>query len=217
MRAPCDGGFFLGPVSRDNRYLALVKPRTTNDSDVYLYDRETRELRNLTDHTGPVSNSPATFTPDSRALLYTTDEGHEFAHLVRYDLATGEKTVVLKPDWDVWDAGYSRNGTYLVVSINNDARTELRLYEAGKAKHRSRPEVDRHDVHLAPICATLSFIKLGAALGRRWTPWTIGRRGSRSSGPSILAGSGTPPPASARKTSCFTIPGTSRPTGSSSG
>jgi dipeptidyl aminopeptidase/acylaminoacyl peptidase len=125
-----DGGFFLGPVSRDKRYLALVKPRTTNDSDVYLYDREAGQLRNLTEHTGSVSNSPATFTPDNRALLYTTDEGHEFAHLVRYDLATGEKTVVLKPDWDVWDAGYSRNGTYLVVSINNDARTELRLYDA---------------------------------------------------------------------------------------
>jgi hypothetical protein len=36
-----DGGFFLGPISRDKRYLALVKPRTTSDSDVYLYDRET--------------------------------------------------------------------------------------------------------------------------------------------------------------------------------
>jgi dipeptidyl aminopeptidase/acylaminoacyl peptidase len=134
-----DGGFFLGPVSRDKRYLALLKPRTTNDSDVYLYDRETRQLRNLTEHTGQVSNNPSTFTPDSRALLYTTDEGHEFAHLVRYDLATGEKTVVLKPDWDVWGAGFSRNGTYLVVSINNDARTELRLFEAASMRPVALP------------------------------------------------------------------------------
>jgi dipeptidyl aminopeptidase/acylaminoacyl peptidase len=136
-----DGGFSLGPVSRDKRYLALVKPRTTNDSDVYLYDRQTRQLRNLTEHTGDVANSPATFTPDSRALLYTTNEGHEFAHLVRYDLDTGQKTVVLKPDWDVWGAGYSRGGRYLGISINNDARTELRLFEAATMQPVALPPV----------------------------------------------------------------------------
>jgi dipeptidyl aminopeptidase/acylaminoacyl peptidase len=136
-----DGGFSLGPVSRDKRYLALVKPRTTNDSDVYLYDRETRQLRNLTEHTGDVANSPATFTPDSRALLYTTDGGHEFAYLVRYDLATGQKSVVLKPDWDVWGAGYSRGGRYLGVSINNDARTELRLFDAATMQPVALPPV----------------------------------------------------------------------------
>ena len=37
---------------------------------------------------------------------------------------------MLRPDWDVWGAGYSRGGRYLVASINNDARTELRLFEA---------------------------------------------------------------------------------------
>jgi dipeptidyl aminopeptidase/acylaminoacyl peptidase len=134
-----DGGFFLGPVSRDKRYLALVKPRTTSDSDVYLYDRHTRESKNVTAHTGNVSNNPAGFTPDGRALLLTTDEGHEFAHLVRYDLATGQKTTVLKPEWDVWGASFSRNGRYLVVSINNDARTELRLFEAATMRPVALP------------------------------------------------------------------------------
>jgi hypothetical protein len=77
---------------------------------------------------------------------------------VRYDLATGQKTVVLKPDWDVWGAGYSRNGTYLVVSINNDARTELRLFEAatmrpgraaaaGRRQHHRRALLARREPH----------------------------------------------------------------------
>ena len=70
------------------------------------------------------------FTPDSRGLLFTTDEGHEFAWLARYDLASGQKEVVLRPEWDVVAAAYSRGGRYLVVSINNDARTEVRLFDA---------------------------------------------------------------------------------------
>lgn len=137
-----DGGFFLGPVSRDKRYLALVKPRTTSDSDIFLYDRETQELKNITEHTGNVSNSPASFTPDSRALLFTTDEGSEFAYLARYDLATGQKSEVLKPAWDVWGASYSRGGKYLVVSINNDARTEIRMFEAASMQPVPLPRME---------------------------------------------------------------------------
>lgn len=124
-----DGGFFVGSVSPDERYVSLQKPRTTSDSDVWLYDRQTEQLRNLTEHTGSVANSPSSFTPDSRALLITTDQGQEFAHLVRVDLSTGERQVVLRPDWDVWGASYSRSGRYMTVAINNDARTEVRLFE----------------------------------------------------------------------------------------
>ena len=32
-------GYDLGPVSRDKRYIALVKRRTTSDADIFLYDR----------------------------------------------------------------------------------------------------------------------------------------------------------------------------------
>jgi dipeptidyl aminopeptidase/acylaminoacyl peptidase len=125
-----EGGLSVGSISRDKRWLALVKPRTTSDSDIILLELATGTMKNITEHTGNVSNSPAAFTPDSRALLFTTDEGNEFAYLAHYDLATGAKTTVLKPDWDVWGANYSRNGRYLTVSINNDARTELRVFEA---------------------------------------------------------------------------------------
>jgi dipeptidyl aminopeptidase/acylaminoacyl peptidase len=125
-----EDGFALGPISRDRRYLALIRSRTTSDSDIHLLDLASGESRNITEHTGDISNTPSSFTPDSRALLFTTDEGHEFSYLARYDITTGSRDVVLKPDWDVWGASFSHGGRYLTVSINNDARTELRIFEA---------------------------------------------------------------------------------------
>jgi dipeptidyl aminopeptidase/acylaminoacyl peptidase len=124
-----DGGFDLGPVSRDERYLALIKSRTTSDSDIHVLDRHTGQIKNVTQHVGTVANDPVAFAPDSRSLLFTTDEGHEFAYLARYDLATGQKSEIVKTGWDVVGAGLSRTGRYTFVSINNDARTELRLVE----------------------------------------------------------------------------------------
>ncbi len=124
-----EGGFAVGPISRDRRYVALVKQESTGDSDVYLYDRSTHQLRDLTTHRGEVVNAPADFSPDGKSLYFTTDEGGEFAHLVRFELATGKRVEVLHPDWDVSGASFSRDGRFLVVSINRDAATEVRLFE----------------------------------------------------------------------------------------
>jgi dipeptidyl aminopeptidase/acylaminoacyl peptidase len=122
------GGYFPGPVSPDRRHVALTKPRTTSDADVWLHDRRTGTTTNLTRHTGVVSNAPVEFTPDGAALLLLTDAGHEFTYLARHDLATGRRTTLLKPDWDVAFAEFSESGKYLVVGVNADARTDLRVY-----------------------------------------------------------------------------------------
>lgn len=140
---PC---FYPADVSPDRHYVALGKPRTTNDSDIFLFDRRTEELKNITEHTGNVQNSVADFTPDGRGLLYTTDKGSEFAYLARYDLATGETTTLLQPEWDVMYADHSRNGEYLVVGINQDARTEVRLFDAATMQPVALPDLPDADI-----------------------------------------------------------------------
>ena len=124
-----DEGYLFTAISPNKRYLALLKSHTWADSDVYLYDRETGELRNLTPHEGEVYNIAMDFTPDGSGLLIVTDEGREFRYLVRQDLATGRRDTLVATDWDVTYAQYSRRGNYLVVAINNDARTEIRMYD----------------------------------------------------------------------------------------
>jgi Tol biopolymer transport system component len=51
-------GFTLGPISRDKRYIALIKTRTTSDSDIFLHDRTRNTAQNITTHSGNVSNTP---------------------------------------------------------------------------------------------------------------------------------------------------------------
>jgi Tol biopolymer transport system component len=63
-------GFDIGPISRDKRYVALAKSRTTSDSDIHLYDVRAKTTKNITAHSGSVSNSPADFSPDGSKLLF---------------------------------------------------------------------------------------------------------------------------------------------------
>ncbi|HEX6048508.1 MAG TPA: S9 family peptidase, partial [Gemmatimonadaceae bacterium] len=123
-------GLELGPVSRDKRYIALVRPRTTTDSDILLHDRTTNTTKNITEHTGTVSNSPADFSPDGSKLLFVSDSGREFSALRSYDIATGEKATVYEQSWDVMGAEYSKGGKYLTVYVNEDSRAVTRILDA---------------------------------------------------------------------------------------
>ncbi len=136
-------GFDAAAVSRDKRYVALTKARTTNDSDIWLLDRKTGVKKNITAHQGNVSNTPADFSPDGTKLLFISDEGREFKSVRSHDIATGEKKVVLEPRWDVWAAGYSKSGKYLVVWINEDAAGTSRLYDAATMQEVRLSEMPR--------------------------------------------------------------------------
>ena len=126
-----EGGYVPGPVSPDRRYVTLVKTQTSADSDIYLHDRTTGKTTLLTPDDPPnteVANAPQDFSPDGKSFYYTTDKGSEFAYLVRYDLATGQRSETLKTHWDVLGARFSRDGRWFAVTVNDDGRTDLRVF-----------------------------------------------------------------------------------------
>lgn len=115
-------------ISRDGRYIALVKPITTSNNDMYLLDTQSGQVKHLSPHEGNVDFNPQYFSADGKLLIYLTNEGSEFSYVASYDLATGEKKKIEEASWDVMYTYLSRNGKYRVVAINNDARTEIKVY-----------------------------------------------------------------------------------------
>ncbi len=144
-------GYDLADISSDKRYLVFQKNSTQTNSDVYLYDRQAREMKRITPHEGAVTNEAQSFSPDAKVLYYLSNEGGEFEYVVRYELATGDRKVVEKPGWDVMYAYPSKHGKYLVVGINNDARTEIRVYEAATMKLVELPKLPDADITAVKI------------------------------------------------------------------
>jgi dipeptidyl aminopeptidase/acylaminoacyl peptidase len=154
-------GFEVGDISNDKRFIAFQKNgATTNDSDVYLYDTATKQLKNITEHKGDVANSPQSFDPASKYLYLLTDAGGEFRYVARYDLATGKTETVEKAPWDVSYTYFSRGGKYRVTAVNADARTQIKIHDAktGKAVELPRlPNGDITGVNISPSEARMAF------------------------------------------------------------
>jgi dipeptidyl aminopeptidase/acylaminoacyl peptidase len=128
-------GYESPVVSGDGKFIAFRKKGpTTADSDVHLVDVATKEVKNITEHSGDIGNDPQAFDPDSKHLLYTSNEIGEFMQTMRYDLASGKKELIDRSDWDVLATSFSRNGKYRVVATNEDSRTRIKVYENATRK-----------------------------------------------------------------------------------
>jgi dipeptidyl aminopeptidase/acylaminoacyl peptidase len=140
-------GFDVGDVSNDKKFIAFEKSGGSQaDSDVYLYNTATKELKNITQHTGDVANVPQTFDVDSKYLYYLTDTGNEFRYVARYDLATGKTEVVEKAPWDVAYTYFSENGKYRVTATNEDARTKIKVLDTVTGKPLTLPQLPNADI-----------------------------------------------------------------------
>jgi dipeptidyl aminopeptidase/acylaminoacyl peptidase len=153
-------GYNVAGVSRDKRYLALVKSYTTSDQDIFLQDLQKNTATNITKHTGTVNSSPADFSPDGTKLLFVSDSGREFASLRAYDLIDGSKKPVYEQNWDIAGAGYSKSGKYLIVGVNEDSKGAARVLDAKTLEAVTLPGMPTgliRGVEIAPNDSLIAF------------------------------------------------------------
>jgi dipeptidyl aminopeptidase/acylaminoacyl peptidase len=154
-------GWDVSSISNDDRYMGLSESITTNNSNMYLLDTQTGKTKLLSEHTGDVQYSPQYFSLDGKTLFFLTNEGSEFMYLASYDVASGEKKKVEEAPWDLMYAYLSRNGKYKVVAINNDARTQIKIYDesdGGKlVEVAGLPEGDITGVNISDSEKLMSF------------------------------------------------------------
>ncbi|HEY6547582.1 MAG TPA: S9 family peptidase [Vicinamibacteria bacterium] len=141
-----DAGYFYGDATDDGAFIALVKVQTTADSDIYLYETATKQMKHLTPHQGQVANQVASFDPAGKALYYLTNQGGEFARVKRYVLASGVHEEVEKAEWDVLYTTFSKHGRYRLTAINEDARTAIRLHDLKEGKPVALPQLPAADI-----------------------------------------------------------------------
>ncbi|MDX2416808.1 MAG: alpha/beta fold hydrolase [Xanthomonadales bacterium] len=155
-------GFQISAISDDGRWIALDKPRTSADSDIFVVDLQSdkQEPVLITGHMGNISYGTYEFTRDNNSLVYATNEFGEFYQAWEYDLQSGESSVLVEAPWDVSYVIFSPTGRYQVNGVNADARTEVTVLDTQSGAEVNLPELPPGDLNNVRFSADESHIAL---------------------------------------------------------
>jgi dipeptidyl aminopeptidase/acylaminoacyl peptidase len=155
-------GFQVRDISGDGRWLALDKPRTSADSDIYVVDLSSanQEPTLITEHEGNIEYFTYEIAPDDKSLIYATNEHGEFNQAWKHDLESGDKSLLIDAPWDVSYVVHSRSGRYRVSGINADARTEVTIVDTESGEDLTLPALPAGDLRNVRFSADETHIAL---------------------------------------------------------
>ncbi len=155
-----DNGYDVGAISDNERYLALVQNLTTSASNLYVVDQQTKQTKKINADGAESANFPQQFSLDNSTLYYTTDEGSEYQHVMKYDIASGKKEEVYAAKWDVMYMSLSENEKYRVIGINEDAKNKLYIFDHKTNQPIDFPKIDDGTIQSVRISPSENKMRL---------------------------------------------------------
>jgi dipeptidyl aminopeptidase/acylaminoacyl peptidase len=157
-------------ISPDGRWIAAERlGELAGDSDLFLLDVETGEVRHITQHEGSAEFGTPCWLADSSGLLAASNAYSDVRALARYDLASGEWRVVLDLGWDL-ECAVDEAGSSLLVIVNEDGWSRLELRDPETLDMRGEVPLAAGGVVAQPVFSRDgSQLALGFASPRE--PW----------------------------------------------
>jgi len=141
-----DKGLDFTGISDDENYISLQKPITTSENQLFLLNRKTGALKEISDSSMPGTYNSADFSMDGKHFYYITDAGKEFAYLVDYEIATGTRKTLFETKWDVMYSYNSENEKYRVIAINEDGKNSIIIKNNATGENLDFPKIADGDV-----------------------------------------------------------------------
>ncbi|MEO6363458.1 MAG: prolyl oligopeptidase family serine peptidase, partial [Caldimonas sp.] len=185
------GGWGVGGVSWDDRKVALTRYVSAAESQIWLLDLASGDIRQLLPSPSAAAAPVAShfgnvWKRDDSGFFFVSDRSGEFQELMFYRLADGAISRVSRSiPWDIVSASLDASGRLLAVRANVEGRKELRFFDAdtfGELPSPALPagSVIESDFHrrLPVLAVTLSDSKGPAQVGlldpatgalQRWT------------------------------------------------
>jgi len=138
-------GFEISLISASERYMALSKSITTDKNELYIYDNTSKTNKKISNDTESTWY-PVAFEKNDSIFYFTTNDGGEFSHLVKYNITSGAQEKVYEDKWDVVNMSLSENEKYRTIFINEDGKNKILLFDHATGKQVKFPEIEDGDV-----------------------------------------------------------------------
>jgi len=118
--------YYCCAISKDEQKILFLRSTRKTDSDIFLYDVPTSEMKCLTPHEGDMLNCLPVFDREETRIYYVSDSDSDFRHVRRLALASGKIQCIERASADVvatcFAPDYGRR-----LTLFNDCATTLRV------------------------------------------------------------------------------------------
>jgi dipeptidyl aminopeptidase/acylaminoacyl peptidase len=159
-------GLDIAGISDDENTLALQKNITTSENQLFLFDRTAKKQTEISDPTAPGQYGSSGFSDDGRYFYYITDAGKEFAYLVEYEIATGNRKTIFETGWDVMYSYVSEKEKYRVIAINEDGKNTLVIKNNATGENVDFPQITDADILGVTISDSEKLMRLSVGTSK---------------------------------------------------
>jgi protease II len=153
-------GLDFAGISDDENYIALQKSITTSENQLFLVNRATGRMKEVSDSSMPGNYNSADFSIDGKHFYYITDAAKEFQYLVDYEIATGSRKTIYETNWDVMYSYTSENEKYRVIAVNEDGKNSIIIKNNATGENVDFPKVSDGDILAVSISDKEKLMRL---------------------------------------------------------
>lgn len=155
-----DEGMNVASISENKQFFVLTKSVTSANNEMFLYNRDSEELKHISQHEGDAEYNPQFFDLANEHLYFLTNEGNEYQYLVKYAIGSGEKEKVWDTSWDIWYAYNSFNEKYRVIGVNEDAKTIVHVVDNTSGDNITLPKFEDGSIKSVSISKSENLMLL---------------------------------------------------------
>ena len=120
-----DRGYNINSISNNDNYLVLGLNISRSEQKLFLFDVKSTQQIEISNKVANFSGQ--NFDKNDENYFYTTNYDSEFYYLMSYNLKNGERNIVFETDWDVAFSYLSKNNSYRIIAVNEDAQNKLTI------------------------------------------------------------------------------------------
>jgi len=155
-----DSGYNLNSISNNDRYLVLSLNLSRSEQKLFLYDVKSKQQVEISNQAANFSGQ--NFDKNDENYFYTTNYDSEFYYLMSYNLKNGERSTVYKTNWDVAFSYLSKNNSYRVIAVNEDAQNKLTIKNMSDQSDLNLIGFENMNINSVGFSADEKFLRVSA-------------------------------------------------------
>jgi len=156
-----DNAYTYNSISNNDKYLIFDQSIARGVDKMFIYNLETKQQIEISDQKANFWGQG--FDKDDKNYYYTTNFDGEFHYLMSYNIKTKKRDLVYKTDWDVVNTSLSKNDSYRIVTVNEDAQNKIIVENNKDGSELKFEGLDNMNINSVSFSDDETLVRINAA------------------------------------------------------